>query len=121
MKKVLWWILGILLSPVLLFVILTLLLYCPPVQNWAVDKVAAIASEKTGMHITVGNVCLAFPLDLEINEVKVIEQDTIADVGRLIVDVQLKLLIDKRVVVNQLEIRNTKMNTGDFVEAAHVK
>ena len=121
MKKVLWWILGILLSPILLFVILTLLLYYPPVQNWAVDKVAAIASEKTGMHITVGNVCLAFPLDLEINEVKVIEQDTIADVGRLIVDVQLKPLIDKRVVINQLEIRNTKINTGNFVEAAHVK
>ena len=49
MKKAFWWILGILLSPILLFLILTVLLYLPPVQNWAVDKVAAIASEKTGI------------------------------------------------------------------------
>ena len=62
MKKAFWWILGILLSPVLLFVVLAVLLYLPPVQNWAVDKVAEIASEKTGMHISVGHVNLAFPL-----------------------------------------------------------
>ena len=67
MKKALWWILGLLLSPVLLFVILTVLLYLPPVQNWAVDKVAEVASEKTGMQITVGEVRLAFPLDLSID------------------------------------------------------
>ena len=36
MKKALWWILGILLSPLVLFVVLTVLLYLPPVQNWAV-------------------------------------------------------------------------------------
>ena len=64
MKKVFWWILGILLSPILLFVILTILLYLPPIQNWAVDKVAAYASEQTGMEITVDNVRLSFPLDL---------------------------------------------------------
>ena len=56
MKKLFWWILIILLSPVLLFVVLTVLLYLPPVQNWAVDKVTAIASEKTGMDISVGHV-----------------------------------------------------------------
>ena len=52
MKKAFWWILGILLSPVLLFVVLAVLLYLPPVQNWVVDKVASIASEKTGMMST---------------------------------------------------------------------
>ena len=61
MKKALWWILGILLSPVILFLILTALLYFPPFQNWAVDKVAAIASEKTGMQISVDHVDLSFP------------------------------------------------------------
>jgi len=67
-KKALWWILGILLSPLVLFVVLTVLLYLPPVQNWAVDKVAEIASEKTGMQITVGHVNLSFPLDLAIDD-----------------------------------------------------
>ena len=122
MKKAFWWILGILLSPILLFLILTVLLYLPPVQNWAVDKVAAIASEKTGMDISVGYVKLAFPLDLSIDEFKMIHQpDTIADVEHLTVDVQLLPLFKSQVVINELEVNNTKLNTNGFVEAAQVK
>ena len=122
MKKAFWWILGILLSPVLLFVLLTILIYLPPVQNWLVDKVAAYASEQTGMEITVNHVDLSFPLDLGVDGVRVIHQpDTIADVERLVVDVQLLPLFGGKVVVNQLEINNTQLNTNGFIEAAKVK
>ena len=122
MKKAFWWILGILLSPVLLFVVLTVLLYLPPVQNWAVDKVAEIASEKTGMQISVGHVNLAFPLDLSIDDFKVIHaQDTIADMEHMKVDVQLWPLLEKKVIINELEITHTKLNTNGFVDAACVK
>ena len=64
MKKALWWIMGILLSPILLFLILTVLIYLPRVQYWVVDKVAQVASEKTGLTITIDHVHLSFPLDL---------------------------------------------------------
>ena len=122
MKKAFWWILGILLSPVLLFVVLTLLLYLPPVQNWAVDKVAEVASEKTGMQISVGHVNLSFPLDLSIDHFKVIhEGDTIADMDHMTVDVQLWPLLKKKVIINELEITDTKLNTNGFVDAACVK
>ena len=122
MKKAFWWILGILLSPVLLFVLLTFLIYLPPVQNWLVDKVAAYASEQTGMEITVNHVDLSFPLDLGVDGIRVIHQpDTIADVERLVVDVQLLPLFGGKVVVNQLEINNTQLNTNGFVESAKVK
>ena len=122
MKKAFWWILGILLSPVLLFIILTILIYLPPVQNWVVDKVAAYASEQTGMDITVDHVDLSFPLDLGVDGVRVIHQpDTIADVERMVVDVQLLPLFKSRVVINQLEVKNTSLNTNGFVDAARVK
>lgn len=122
MRKAMWWILGVLLSPVLLFVVLTILIYLPPVQNWAVGKVAAYASEQTGMEITVGHVDLSFPLDLGIDRVRVVHQpDTIADVERMVVDVQLLPLLKSRVVINQLEINHTSLNTNGFVEAARVK
>ena len=113
---------GILLSPVLLFVLLTILIYLPPVQNWLVDKVAAYASEETGMEITVDHVDLSFPLDLGVDGIRVIHQpDTIADVERLVVDVQLVPLFGGKVVINQLEIKNTQLNTNGFVEAVKVK
>ena len=122
MRKALWWILGILLSPVLLFVILTILIYLPPVQNWVVDKVAEYASEQTGMDITVDHVDLSFPIDLGVDGVKVIHHpDTIADVERMVVDVQLLPLFGSKVVINQLEVNNTSLNTNGFVEAARVK
>ncbi len=122
MKKLFWWILIILLSPVLLFVVLTVLLYLPPVQNWAVDKVTAIASEKTGMDISVGHVNLSFPLDLSIDNFRVLQKpDTLADVERMVVDVQLLPLLDSKVVINELEVSNTRLNTLDMVAAAKVK
>ena len=122
MKKVFWWILIILLSPVLLFVVLTVLLYLPPVQNWAVDKVTAIASEKTGMDISVDRVNLSFPLDLSIDHFRVLQNpDTLADVERMVVDVQLLPLLDSKVVINELEVTNTSLNTLDLVAVARVK
>ncbi len=122
MKKFFWWILGVLFIPVLLFVILAVLLYIPPVQNWVVTQVAAIASEKTGMQISVGHVQLSFPIDLAIDDLKVIhEPDTIAHVERLTVDVQLLPLLRQQVVVNAAEIQNTSINTNGFVDAAQVK
>ena len=140
MRKAFWWILGILLSPILLFVILTVLLYLPPIQNWVVDKVAAVASEETGMEITIDNVRLAFPIDLSVNGFRAIapvasdsslftlhssltteHRDTIADVERLVVDVQLLPLLGSKVVINELEVLNASINTRDFVEAATVK
>ena len=122
MKRFLWWSLGILLSPVLLFVILAILIYLPPAQNWLVDQVAGVASAETGMDIRVGRVSLSFPLDLAVNDALVIHQrDTIADIRRAVVDIQLLPLLSSRVVVNQLELSHASVDTNGFVEAARVK
>ena len=40
MKKSLKWIGIAVITPILLFIILAVLLYLPPIQNWAVQKVA---------------------------------------------------------------------------------
>ncbi len=117
MKKAFWWILGILLSPIILFVLLTILIYLPPVQNWAVDKVAAIATEKTGIDISIDRVRLSFPLDLQVVGLK-------ADsnyIDRLTLDVKLRPLFQKKVVIKELEVSNARINTGELVEAALVK
>lgn len=122
MKKAFWWILGILLSPVLLFAVLVGLLYLPPVQNWAVRQVAETVSEQTGMQITVGHVDLSFPLDLVLDDFRALKDgDTIADVRRLVADVQLRPLLHSRVVVDALQVSQGKLNTNGFVNAVRVK
>ena len=102
MKKMLKWISICVVTILLLPLLLVALLYVPPVQNWAVQKVAAIASEKTGMTVTVGEVSLKWPLDLQLNDFLAIhEGDTLADVRTMVLDVKLKPLFDKRVVINE--------------------
>ncbi len=122
MKKVFWGIGIVLLSPILLFIILSILLYLPPVQNWAVQKAADYASESTGMDISVGRVALKFPLDLSVEQVGVKQKgDTIAHVGHIIADVQLSPLFSGEVVVDAFEINNAKVNTADMIAAATVR
>ena len=53
-----------LLTPIILFVILMILLYVPPVQNFIRKQATAIASDATGMNISVERIDLRFPLNL---------------------------------------------------------
>ena len=129
MKKALKWLGIAVLTPILLFLILAALLYLPPVQNWAAKKVAAIASDKTGMEITVGHVNLEWPFDLGIDDFRMLHPndslpnvtDTIADVGHLTADIQLWPLLKKRVIINELSMQEAKLNTNGFISDLRVK
>jgi hypothetical protein len=122
MKRTLKWAAIVLLSPVVLFLLLAVLLYCPPVQNWAVRQVTALVSEQTGMHISVGHVNLEWPLDLGLDHFLMVhEGDTIADVEHLVADVQLRPLFSRRIVVNALELTEARINTNGFISDLQVK
>lgn len=128
-KKIAKWGIGIILTPMLLFVMLAILVYLPPVQNWLVKQVASYASDKTGMQISVNHVSLKFPLDLSVEGFRMIQpndslpqvRDTVADVDRLVVDVKLMPLFKQTVVIDELEFNHMKLNTTDFVHEARVK
>lgn len=128
MKKALKWT-GIgLASLVALIIILSLLFYFPPFQNWAVRQAARVASEKTGMTVTVDNVRLAFPLDLSLNGVKMMEPndsikgktDTVADVRSLVVSVEFMPLLKKQVMVDDLSLLQAKVNTTHFISNVRI-
>ncbi len=114
--------------PIALFIILSLLLYFPPFQNWAVTKAAAVASEKTGMKISVGHVRLAFPLDLSLEDVRAFEPndsikgktDTVALVSRAVADVQLWPLFHKQIMVDELSLRDMQVNTTHFISDVRI-
>ncbi len=129
MKKVLKGIIIMILGVALLFVFLTVLLYFPPVQNFIVHQVASYSSRKTGMDISVHRVNLAFPLDLGVDGIKVIQQndsipqekDTVADIGRATVHVQLKPLFHGRIMVDELSFHKMKVNTTNFIHKARIQ
>ena len=121
-KRFFKWALIILLSPILLFVILALLLYIPPIQNWAVKQLTAYASEQTGMEISIEHVDIGFPLDIGADGVLVIQEgDTIADIGRLVADMKLCPLFDGKVELDKVELHRAKINTRQFIDDMCIK
>ena len=110
MSKYLKWGGIAILIPVLLIALLFALFYFPPFQRWAVRRVTAYASEEMSMEISVGHVHLAFPLDLSMQEVKVLQpndsplnkKDTVAYIGDVRADVQLFPLLKKQVMIDEL-------------------
>lgn len=129
MKKYIRWVVIAVAIPIVLFLILVVLLYCPPVQNWAVKRVASYASQKMGMDITVERVRLVFPLDLGVEGVRVMQAndsiagqtDTIANVGRIVAKVQLMPLLSNKVEVDELSLHDVRMNTANLVHEARIK
>ena len=113
------WLVWLLASPFILFVLLCVLLYLPPVQKFVVDKVTSIASESTGLNISVGRINLSFPLDLIVRDVQAINPekgDTLLDLKRLDVSIQMLPLIRKEVEIDGVSLKGAEIHTDDFIE-----
>lgn len=121
-KKILRAVAWTLLSPVALFVLLTILIYLPPVQRAAVNWASDYLSDEMGMQVTVDEVCLKFPLDLRVGGmVAVQEGDTIVNAEKLDVSVRMLPLLKSEVEVDGVCLYNVHVYTRDLVEACLVK
>ena len=95
-RRILWWIVGILLSPLVLILIVGLLLYLPPIQRKVVNYASTKVSEASGYNISIGDVHIAFPLKVKVGEVlaRSTSGDTIAYLDRADVNVALIPLLN---------------------------
>lgn len=122
MKKYIKWGGIALASPFILFIILCILIYIPPVQNFIVDKATAYASEATGMQIHIQRISLSFPLNLVVHETTVKDQkDTLLDVEELTVKIQLLPLLKKQIEVDGVGLKNASVNTASLIEGMSLK
>lgn len=121
-KKYVRWTLWTIASPFILFIILCILIYLPPIQNFLVDKAAVYASEATGMNITVGRISLSFPLNLVVNDVEAASQhnDTLLSVRRLQVNVQLLPLLKKQVEIDGISLQEATVNSNNLIHGMQV-
>ena len=98
------------------------MIYIPPIQNFAVRKAASIASDATGMDISVGRISLSFPLNLGIHNVTAIqENDTLLSAGKMTLKVQMKPLFRKQIEVDALKLESVSVNTKDMIEGFMMK
>ena len=112
-RKIIVW---IILSPFILFLLLCIFIYLPPVQRVLVEKATVYASQATGMNISVGRLSLSFPIDVVISDVDVLSeaQDTLLSVGEVKVDVQLWPLLKQEVEIDGVSLKN------GYVDSKHL-
>lgn len=113
----------VLLAPLVLFCAMATLLCLPPVQHWAVGKVAGYISSATGMDVEVGGVRLSLPLDLSLSDVTVRDHepcDTLAQISRLQVGVNVWALWYGKVDVEKVKMAETEVHTCNLIDGVTV-
>ena len=113
----------VILIPFAIVILSAIALYIPFVQQAAVNWLTASAGKATGMKVRIGAVRLAFPLSLSLHDVEAIRlpKDTLLELDRLILDVQLRPLFDKQVKTNALEVKGAQINTFDMIDGMILK
>ena len=123
MKRFFKW-LGVAVAlPFVVVALLVVLVYLPPVQDYAVRKVAAYASEQTGMRISVERLRLTPLLDLDVRGVSVADSigDTLVAAQRVVVDLNLSDILDRRIGVNGLRLDEVQLDTKDMITSTLVR
>lgn len=90
-RRYLRFIAWVVATPFILFALLSVLVYLPPVQQWLVNKVATDMGEKMGLDVKVGEVRLSFPLDLMLGDVIATTKDTPTDTVLAVEGLKLNL------------------------------
>ncbi len=93
---------------IVLILLIPVLLYLPPVQDFAVKTATKLVADKTGMKIGIDKLRLKFPVNLSLSGVSVIEAtgDTMVLAREALVDVKLKPLIGLDVQIKRLRLRD---------------
>lgn len=123
MKKLLKWVVGILLSPFILFIILSILLYIPPVQRFAVRTVTEYISENTDTKVSVKSLRLSFPLDLKLEEFQMNDQSNglLVGVESLIMDLRLTHLLKGQIDVEGITLNQGMVNTQKIIPGVSIQ
>ena len=121
-KKALKWLGITVATPIALFLLLAILLYIPPVQNFAVHQVANHLSGNLGMDVRIDKVRLAFPLDLAVHHMTAVEKgDTLLNADRLRLNVKLMPLFEGRADVDGFELYGLVIDTKSYISDTRIK
>lgn len=121
-KNALKWLGITVATPIALFLLLAILLYIPPVQNFAVHQVANYLSGNLGMDVRIDKVRLAFPLDLAVHHMTAVEKgDTLLNADRLRLNVKLMPLFEGRADVDGFELYGLVIDTKSYISDTRIK
>ncbi|MBR2863152.1 MAG: hypothetical protein IKB97_06300, partial [Bacteroidaceae bacterium] len=116
------WLSVAIATPVVLFLLLALIVYLPPVQKFAVRKATEMLSKETGFNISIGHVRLAFPLDLTLHKLLATDgADTLVQAQAVYLDVRLLPLFQGRADIDGLALYDARLDTKSLIADTRIK
>ena len=101
--------------PVILIVLVPVLLYIPPIQDWAVGYATGKVSRSTGMDIQIERLRLSFPLRLKVDGVNVIHAggDTMLTARQASLSVGILPLLRGHIAVSGISLDSAFYQLGN--------
>ena len=107
--------------PLILLWILIVMLYIPPLQRYAVEKVCHEVGKASGFDIKMKSFHLTFPLKLSIKGFEVSRNDTIFAKGeRADVNISFTPLLTGEVEANYISLEKSAINTADLISGMKI-
>lgn len=136
-KRLLRWALWLVLCPVLLVMLLCVLVYLPPVQDWAVGIATKKLSEMTGKKVSIERLRITPLLDIDLVNLLILNPnrltdsdlqltfsdrdnllhpDTIVYAQSCVVDLDLGKLFSQQIEVEAFDLRQARVDTQDLLD-----
>ena len=105
MRRWIKWIGIVCLVPVALVLLVSILLYIPPIQDFAVREATQYASKATGMKVRIGQLRLSFPLDIIAHDMLVVSaRDALLDLRSFSISIRPLPLFYKKVLIDGIDM-----------------
>ncbi len=122
MKKIWRALLALIATPLVLFFIVAVLIYLPPVQRFAVKKAGEMLAETMGIRVSVGSVRLAFPIDFALHNVVATDAtDTLLNARALRLEVRMLPLLKGRADIDGVALYDTRLNTKSLISDVEIR
>lgn len=111
----------LLMFPFVLLFTLIILLYIPPIQRYAVDRLCRAVSENTDFDLSVGAFHLSFPLKINIEDFTLSQNgNTILDGEQIGVNIRAAALLKGELEINYISIDNTRIESGGLINGVDI-
>lgn len=114
----------VLISPIVLFVLLTIALYLPFVQDWATKLACRELSEATGLSVNVERVRITPLFDVDLKQLSVTEPSDgshLLKVESCVLDLDMTKLLGGRVGVDALDLNDGFVDSKQWIDELILK
>lgn len=107
--------------PIIIIWVLCALLYLPPLQKYAIQKIENHIAQESDFRLSVGEVSLTFPLKITIKDFKLTkDEQTVAEGNAIAANISLLPLLRNEVEVNYILLEHATIDTHNLIAPTHI-